>query len=61
MKKTLVENNEKRYCTVSESIVESFKEIKMIQKGKTNAMSLDDLWTECEKCKNEINTDTLAS
>ena len=35
---------EKRYCTVEESIKESFKEIKEMREGKRKKNTLDDLW-----------------
>ena len=45
--------NDSRYCTVEESIRESFKEIKLMREGKKKKNSLDDLWKKIEEWKEE--------
>lgn len=40
---------DKRYCTVEESIKQSFKEIKLMREGKKQKNTLDDLWKNIAK------------
>lgn len=47
-----VDKNE-RYCTVEESIRESFKEIKLMREGRKEKNTLDDLWKKIEEWKEE--------
>ena len=42
-----------RYCTVSESIIESCKEVKRMREGILPKRSLQDLWNNIEKWKSE--------
>ena len=53
MDKQVTVIQEKRYCSVEESIRESFKEIKLIREGKREKNSLDDLWKQIEEWKKE--------
>jgi len=49
MGKQLTATPDERYCSVKESIVESFKEIKLMRDGKKKKNSLDDLWDNISK------------
>jgi len=42
-----------RYCTVSESLIESCKEVKLMREGKLPKHSLQDLWKNIEKWKSD--------
>lgn len=42
-----------RPCTVRESIIQSCKEVKMMREGKTPIPSLDDLFDNISKWKDE--------
>lgn len=53
MGKQMTVAREERYCSVEESIRESFKEIKLIHEGKRKKNSLDDLWKQIEEWKKE--------
>lgn len=44
---------EERYCSVRESIKESFKEIKLMREGKKEKNSLQDLWKSTEEWEDE--------
>ena len=45
--------NQVRPCTISESIMQSCKEVKNMREGKTPKRSLNDLFTNIEKWSNE--------
>lgn len=45
--------SDERYCSVEESIKESFKEIKLMREGKMKKNTLDDLWTQIEEWKKQ--------
>ena len=40
---------DQRYCSIEESIRESFKEIKLMREGKKKKNTLDDLWKNIAK------------
>ena len=42
-------DEEERYCSVEESIRESFKEIALIKKGKKKKKTLDELWAKIDE------------
>ena len=42
-------DDEKRYCTIEESIIESCKEINLMRKGLLPERNWRDLWEELEK------------
>ena len=44
-----------RYCTIRESLEDSLKEVKEIRDGKRSAMTLDDLFSNIDKWRNEEN------
>ncbi len=44
---------EKRYCSIEESIIESCKEINLMRKGLLPEKTLDDLWAELDKLEKE--------
>ena len=46
-------DDEKRYCTIEESIIESCKEINLMRKGLLPEKTLDDLWAELDKPEKE--------
>jgi len=45
--------NEDRPCTITESIIESCKQVKLMQEGKIPKKTLQDLWDSIEKWKAE--------
>lgn len=45
--------NSSRYCSISESIAESCKEVKMMREGKKPKRSLDDLFSSMNGWENE--------
>lgn len=45
--------NQTRPCTISESIIQSCKEIKSMREGKTPKRSLEDLFTNIDKWSKE--------
>lgn len=45
--------NQARTCTISESIIQSCKEVKSMREGKTPKRSLKDLFTNIEKWSEE--------
>ena len=45
--------NQVRPCTISESIMQSCKEVKNMREGKTPKRSLNDLFTNIEKWSKE--------
>ncbi len=46
--------NKERYCTIEESIRESFKEIKLMREGKKPKKSIDDLWIKIAKWSEDV-------
>jgi hypothetical protein len=46
---------DQRYCSVKESITESFKEVKLMREGKKPKNSLDDLWKNIKQWEDENN------
>ena len=42
-------DDEKRYCTIEESIVEACKEVNLMRKGLKPKRTLDELWAKLEK------------
>ncbi len=44
-----------RYCTVRESLEDSLKEVKEIREGKRTARTLDDLFNNIDKWRQEEN------
>ena len=52
-------DEEKRYCTIEESIIESCKEINLMRKGLLPERTLDDLWAELDKLEKESEEDNL--
>lgn len=45
--------NEKRYCTIKESLVESCKEVKLIREGKLPEKTWKDLLKKVKKWEKE--------
>lgn len=47
-----------RYCPISESIIESCKEIKLMHEGKKKKNSLQDLWNNVDAWIKENDKET---
>jgi hypothetical protein len=56
MNKMMEEMQEtERYCSIKDSIIESCEEVKQMKKGKKSKNTLEDLWENIEKWKDEEN------
>ncbi|SCY76735.1 hypothetical protein [Butyrivibrio sp. INlla14] len=45
--------NDERYCSIEESIKESFEEIRLMREGKKKKNTLEDLWAEMAEWKKD--------
>lgn len=54
--KGVLNMEEKRYCTVKESLIESCKEVKAIREGKLPKKTWKDLMVEMKKWEKETAT-----
>ena len=50
---------EKRYCTVKESLIESCKEVKAIREGRLPKKTWKDLLAEVKKWEKETSADNV--
>ncbi len=48
-----IDKESERYCSVSESIIESYKEVKLMREGKISKKSWKELKEELKNIKNE--------
>lgn len=55
MSSPALSSKDKRYCSVEESIRESFKEIKLMREGKKPKRSINELWAKIDEWKKEEN------
>ena len=50
-------DNEKRYCTIEESIIEACKEVNLMRRGLKPERTLDELWEELDKMERDSESD----
>lgn len=46
-------DDEKRYCTIEESLIQACKEVNLMRKGLLPEPTLDELWAELDKLLDE--------